>query len=60
MQKLKFQTEVDQEMIGINYLQIPIYMHFLVKLQQRTFYLFDKCQHELAYPCVYLYHISFF
>ena len=37
LQKLQFQTKLDQKMVSINYLQIPIYMHFLVELEQRTF-----------------------
>ena len=32
LQKLQCQTVVGQELVAINDLQIPIYMHFLVKL----------------------------
>ena len=32
LQKLQCQTVVGQEMVAINDLQIPIYMHFLVKM----------------------------
>ena len=39
-------------MVAINYPQIPIYMHFLVELQQRTFIFLiniDRNLHSLVY-----------
>ena len=57
---MKCLTNVDQEIVAINYLKIPIHMHFGFELYQLTFYLFDKSWQEFAYICVYSYHIYLF
>ena len=38
IEKLKFLTVVDQEMVAINDQQTTIYMHFLDELSQTSFY----------------------
>ena len=53
-------TMVDQEMVAINYQEIPIYMRFMDEQLQTNFYWFEKSHQELSQPYISSYHISLF
>ena len=46
LQNLQCLNEVDQEMVFINIMQIPINVRLLVELQQTNVYSFDKFRKE--------------
>ena len=48
LQNLQCLNEVDQEMVFINNMQIPINVRLLVELQQTNVYSFDKFRKELS------------